>query len=133
MRSRLLVVAALLRDGDSVCLSQRRPDQSLPLCWEFPGGKIEPGESPEAALEREIAEELGCQVKVGGVVDVVFHAYESFDLYMLLYECEVTNGTPTAVQVQDVRWVPLRDVLTLKLPPADIPLVHRLQRRFSQP
>ncbi|MDX2022774.1 MAG: (deoxy)nucleoside triphosphate pyrophosphohydrolase [Deltaproteobacteria bacterium] len=132
MRSRLLVVAAWLRDGDRVCLSQRRPDQSLPLCWEFPGGKIEPGESPEAALVREIAEELGCEIKVGGVVDVVFYAYESFDLYMLLYECTVTRGAPTAVQVHDVRWVPLSDVLTLKLPPADIPLVHRLQQRFRQ-
>lgn len=132
MPSRLLVVAALLRDGDRVCLSQRRADQSLPLCWEFPGGKIEAGESPEVALKREIAEELGCEVEVKGIVDVVFYAYETFDLYMLLYDCQLIAGLPTAVQVKDVRWVPISEVLNLKLPPADIPLVRRLQQRFNQ-
>lgn len=126
MRSRLLVVAALMEKGDLVLLSQRRPDQQLPLCWEFPGGKIEPGESPEVALRREIEEELGCDVSVDGIVDVAFHPYPDFDLYMLLYRCTLTGGVPSAVAVHDLKWWPKAEVKALPLPPADVPLVAKL-------
>lgn len=126
MRTRLLVVAALIQEGDRVLLSQRKPDKALPLCWEFPGGKIEAGESPEAALVREIREELGCEVSVEGVADVAFHPYPDFDLYMLLYRCSIVAGIPSAVDVHDVRWWPTSEVSRLKLPPADVPLVARL-------
>jgi 8-oxo-dGTP diphosphatase len=125
-RQRLLVVAALVRQEGRILLSQRRPDQSLPLCWEFPGGKVEPGEPPEAALRREIHEELGCEVRVGRVFEVVFHAYERFDLYMLVYEAEIVAGAPSARQVAAVAWVPAREIPTMKLPPADYPLAQRL-------
>lgn len=129
MRSRLLVVAALIRKSNTVLLSQRRADQSFPLSWEFPGGKIEPGESPEIALTREIHEELGCTVCVVDVVDVVFHAYPDFDLYMLLYACDVVEGVPHPVQVAALRWVPFDELLSLPMPPADLPLVQRLLKK----
>jgi 8-oxo-dGTP diphosphatase len=109
-------------------MSQRRPDQSFPLCWEFPGGKVEPGEPPEAALAREIREELGCEVKVGPLFDEVSYAYEVFDLRMLVYDCALTAGTPTPVQVAAIAWFPARDLPTLKLPPADYPLARRLSQ-----
>jgi 8-oxo-dGTP diphosphatase len=125
-RRRLLVVAALVRQEGRILLSQRRPDQSLPLCWEFPGGKVEPGEAPEAALIREVAEELGCQVRVGKIFEVVFHAYETFDLYMLVYEAEITAGTPSACQVAAVDWFTPQEIPALELPPADYPLARRL-------
>ena len=86
-RRRLLVTAALIEREGKILMSRRRADQSLPGCWEFPGGKIEAGESPEAALAREIEEELGCTVAVGAIFEVVFFAYEAFDLYMLVYRC----------------------------------------------
>ena len=121
------MVAALVRDpGGRILMSQRRADQSLPLCWEFPGGKVEPGEAPEAALVREIEEELGCLVKVGAIFEVVFHAYEAFDLYMLVYGAEIVAGTPEAKQVAAVAWVDPREIPKLKLPPADDPLALRL-------
>jgi 8-oxo-dGTP diphosphatase len=125
-RARLLVVAALIEKGGRILLSQRRADQSLPLCWEFPGGKVEPGEVPESALVREIDEELGCQVSVGRIFEVVFHAYDQFDLYMLVYRAEITAGVPRPLQVAAVAWYTPQEIPLLKLPPADLPLAHRL-------
>jgi 8-oxo-dGTP diphosphatase len=122
----VLVVAALIERDGRVLMSRRRADQSLPLCWEFPGGKIEPGESPEQALAREIQEELGCDVQVGTIYDVVFYAYEAFDLYMLVYRCDVIAGTPHARQVDALDWVEKARIPSLKLPPADVPLAARL-------
>jgi 8-oxo-dGTP diphosphatase len=125
-RRRLLVVAALIERGGRILLSQRRPDQSLPNCWEFPGGKVEPGEDPVAALRREIVEELDCHIEVGPIFDVVFHAYDTFDLYMLVYRADIVAGEPRPVQVAAVQWYEPRVIPTLELPPADYPLAQRL-------
>jgi 8-oxo-dGTP diphosphatase len=125
-RPRKLVVAALIRRPGLVLISRRRADQPMPLLWEFPGGKVEPGEAPVAALEREVREELGCVVQVGGVYDVVFHAYPAFDLVMLVYECTVTSGEPSAVEVAELAWVDPRTLPERELLPADFPLARRL-------
>jgi 8-oxo-dGTP diphosphatase len=126
IRSRKLVVAALVRDGTRVLVSRRRADQAMPLLWEFPGGKIEPGEAPEAALAREVREELGCEIRVGRIFEVVFHAYADFDLYMLVYACEITAGTPEPREVAEVAWVEAARLPELDLLPADYPLARAL-------
>ena len=125
-RARKLVVAALVRDGQRVLVSRRRADQPMPLLWEFPGGKVEPGEDPVVALAREVREELGCAVRVGRIHEVVFHAYEAFDLVMLVYACEIVEGEPRAVDVAEVAWVEAARLPTLELLPADYPLAHAL-------
>ncbi len=128
-RKRKLVVAALIaRASGEVLITQRREDQALPLYWEFPGGKVEPGEAPEAALEREIREELGVAVAVGRIWDVMFHAYPEYDVYMLVYRCTITGGTPSAVEVKDLAWVAPAALDGYDVLPADAPLVARLQR-----
>jgi len=109
-----------------VLVSRRRADQAMPLLWEFPGGKIEPGEAPEAALAREVREELGCEIRVGRIFEVVFHAYADFDLYMLVYACEITAGTPEPREVAEVAWVEAARLPELDLLPADYPLARAL-------
>jgi 8-oxo-dGTP diphosphatase len=144
-RKRTLVVAALIRRAGTVLVSQRRPDQPMPLLWEFPGGKVESGESPAEALTREIREELGCEIQVGRIEEVVFHAYPSFDLYMLVYNCTLTPLGPAGeiapegtiepevrpVEVERVAWVPVTELPSLALLPADYPLARRLADEAS--
>ena len=125
-RDRKLVVAGLIvRDG-LVLITQRRADQALPLQGECPGGKVEAGEAPAAALARELSEEIGVTVEVGRIWDVLFHPYDAFDLVMLVYACRVVEGEPRAVEVADLAWVPPGELPRWDILPADRPLVDRL-------
>jgi 8-oxo-dGTP diphosphatase len=126
--NRKLVVAAVIANSrDEILLTQRRADQDLPGMWEFPGGKIEPGEAPEAALARELAEELGVEARVGRIWDVLFHRYPAYDVYMLVYRVTLAPGAvPRPVEVADLRWVARAELDTLAILPADAPLVRRL-------
>ena len=125
-RKQLLVVAALIEQEGRVLLAQRRADQAQPLVWEFPGGKVEPGESPSQALVREIQEELACSIQVGAVVDVVFFAHDTFDLIMPVYRATIRAGVPVARQVAAVAWVARAELASLAFTPADQPLACRL-------
>ena len=125
-RARKLVVAALVRREGRILVSRRRADQPMPLLWEFPGGKVDPGEDPVVALAREVKEELDCEVRVGRIHDVVFHAYDAFDLVMLVYACEIVAGTPRAREVAEIAWVEPAALPKMELLPADYPLARQL-------
>ena len=125
-RERKLVVAGLIARNGVVLITQRRADQALPLQWEFPGGKVEPGEAPAVALARELREEIGVTVEVGRIWDVLFHAYDAFDLVMLVYACRIVDGEPGAVEVADLAWVRAGELSRWDILPADRPLVDRL-------
>ncbi len=127
-RKRTLVVAGLIVGPDRrVLIAQRRADQALPLEWEFPGGKVEAGEAPAAALARELREELGIAVEVGRIWDVLFHAYPAFDLVMLVYACRLVPGeVARAVEVADFAWLATDELDQKPILAADRPLVDRL-------
>lgn len=132
-RPRKLVVAGLCRDREGrVLISQRRADQAMPLLWELPGGKIEPGEGPEEALRRELREELDVEAEVGAIYEVVSHRYPEFDLLMLVYECTL-DRPPVAREVAEVRWVPPARLFEQPILPADKPLIERLQAEAARP
>jgi 8-oxo-dGTP diphosphatase len=131
MTQRVVLVAAVaLVDTDGRVLLARRPEgKSMAGLWEFPGGKVEPGETPEAALIRELAEELGIDVKASCLAPLTFasHGYENFHLLMPLYVCRRWTGTPHAREGQELAWVaPLR-LGQYPMPPADKPLIPMLQ------
>jgi 8-oxo-dGTP diphosphatase len=125
---RKLVVAGLIRDPHGrVLLTKRRADQPLPNLWEFPGGKVEPGEDPVAALHRELQEEIGVSVEIGRIWDVLFFPYPDFDLVMLVYPCRIVDGEPHPVDVAATEWTTIDKLDGYDLLPADRPLVERLR------
>ncbi len=128
-RPRKLVVAALIADqAGRILLTQRREDQELPLQWEFPGGKVEPGEPPDVALARELREELDVSATIGRIWDVLFHAYPRYDVYMLVYRCTLPPGaTPRPVEVLACEWIPIPRLRDYPILPADEPLIRRLE------
>jgi 8-oxo-dGTP diphosphatase len=128
--ARKLVVAALVIDDEGrVLITRRRPDQPLPDQWEFPGGKIEPGESPQRALARELAEEIGARVVVGTIWDVLHHEYPAYEVLMLVFPCRLVAGDePRALEVADLAWVRPADLHRYDILPADRPLIERLVR-----
>ena len=125
----LLVVAVALIDPDGrVLITQRPADKQLGGLWEFPGGKVESGERPEAALIRELAEELGIRVEAACLAPLTFasHAYESFHLLMPLYVCRRWSGFARGLEGQALKWVRPRSLRDYPMPPADEPLIPPL-------
>ncbi len=126
----VLVAAVVLVDADGRVLLARRPEgKAMAGLWEFPGGKIDPGETPEAALIRELAEELGIDVAASCLAPFTFasHAYPEFHLLMPLYVCRKWTGIPTAREGQRLAWVRPARLAEYPMPPADKPLVAMLR------
>lgn len=125
----LLVVAAALIDADSrVLIAQRPAGKQLAGLWEFPGGKPDAGERPEAALIRELAEELGIAVNEACLAPLTFasHAYPDFHLLMPLYVCRRWEGAVQSREGQALKWVRARALRDYPMPPADAPLIPAL-------
>ncbi len=122
----VLVAAVALIDPDGRVLLARRPaGKAMAGLWEFPGGKVAPGETPEAALIRELAEELGIDVTISCLAPFAFasHDYEDFHLLMPLYVCRVWQGAVTAREGQELKWLRPNAMRDYPMPPADQPLV----------
>ncbi|MDR0965951.1 MAG: (deoxy)nucleoside triphosphate pyrophosphohydrolase [Myxococcales bacterium] len=128
-RRTVRVVAALIFRGDAVLAQQRRAGTRHALLWEFPGGKIEPGESAPDALVRECREELAVEIGVEHLFERVCHAYPDFDIELSLYRAKILSGEIQNLQAADVRFVPLNELSRLPFTEADRPFVARLEAR----
>lgn len=124
----IIVAAAIIRRDDLILLSRRKPDAHLPDLWEFPGGKVEPGESLTAALMREIMEELGISIHVGDEYYMTTHHYATRSVELHFFNCSIVDGEPKAIEVAEFCWVKPIDLLSYKFPEADLELVKRLAR-----
>lgn len=126
----VLVAAVALIDADGrVLLAQRPEGKALAGLWEFPGGKVEPGETPETALIRELHEELGIETWTSCLAPLTFasHSYEGFHLLMPLYACRRWQGAVQQREHQALAWVRARDLAAYPMPPADLPLIPILR------
>lgn len=129
-RKILLVAACALIDADGrILLAQRPEGKSLAGLWEFPGGKVEPGETPEETLIRELDEELGIQTKEACLAPLTFasHTYETFHLLMPLFVCRRFEGIPHGREGQAIKWVKPNALRDYPMPPADEPLIPIIQ------
>ncbi|WP_051214891.1 (deoxy)nucleoside triphosphate pyrophosphohydrolase [Granulicoccus phenolivorans] len=121
------VVAAVIVDADRT-LCTRRGTGPLAGLWEFPGGKIEPGEAPEQALTREIAEELGCRIRVEEPITTTTHAYDFAVITLASYRCRLVAEPPRLTEHTAARWLAAGDLTELDWAPADLPTVRALQQ-----
>ena len=113
------VVAAIMERGGRYLVTQRRPTAVLPLMWEFPGGRVEDGESDRDALRRELQHRVGVDVDPGKLVSFVSHPYERYTVDLYLYECTLLKGEPEPVNVHDFRWATSAEFDQLPFTPAD--------------
>lgn len=116
------VTAGIVVRGDSVLVVQRKPDSRRGLLWEFPGGKIEPGEDPRQCLRREFQEELGIEVEAGERFEIVYHHYTDMRILLLSYLCHLVQGEPKALDCHSFRWVTREELRDLAMTAADTPL-----------
>ncbi len=129
MKTVLVAAVALIDVDGRILLAQRPEGKSMAGMWEFPGGKIEPGETPEVALVRELNEELGIDTWESCLAPLTFasHSYDDFHLLMPVFACRKWNGIPSAQEGQTLAWVKAKDLRNYEMPPADIPLIPILR------
>jgi mutator protein MutT len=125
----LTVVAGVIEQADRLLIAQRKPGDRLAHLWEFPGGKLEPGETPEQALVRELHEEFEISSEVLEYLGVNVHAYEHITVELLAYRVRYTGGTFALHDHQAIRWVAYAELDDYAFAPADIPLVRLVQER----
>lgn len=126
MNDLTIVTAGILIKRGKVLVAKRLPESHRGSLWEFPGGKLEAGEDPRSCLKRELLEELDIEVRVGEILEVVYHRYERCPVLLLGYRCELEKGIPKALQSHGYRWVGREELEDLSMPEADWPIRDKL-------
>ncbi len=127
-----IIGVAVIGDDQGNVLIDRRPQNGLlGGLWEFPGGKVEPGETTEACIQREIREELGIEIEVGDRLIVVDHAYSHFRVTLNVHHCRHISGEPQPIECDEVRWVSLSELEQYPFPKANIQIIEALRRTIS--
>ncbi|KRD81753.1 NUDIX hydrolase [Bacillus sp. Root147] len=122
------VMAAIIKDENRLLIAKRHSKDPLGGKWEFPGGKIEPGETPQECLVREIKEELGVEVKIGPFYDDNVYSSQDHDIHLLFYWAGIINGEVIPVVHDDLKWTTIEELANFDFAPADIPIVKRLMK-----
>ena len=122
----VIVTAGVVVEREKVLVTQRKEDSRHGLLWEFPGGKVKEGEEPREALRRELKEELDIEVEAGMIFEAVYYPYPEYPILLLAYRCRIDKGVPTPLGCHDLRWVNLKDLKKLAMPPADGPIRQHL-------
>ena len=125
------VVGAVIHSDGKVLCARRAAPGKLAGYWEFPGGKVEPDESPRAALVREIDEELRCEVVVGAEIETTHHAYDFATIVLTTFYCDLIAGEPHLTDHDEVRWCNPLEMSTLSWAPADLPAVELVRRDLT--
>lgn len=125
------VVAALIWERDRFLICQRPAHKKRGLLWEFVGGKVEPGESREAALIRECQEELAITLAVGPVFCQVEHVYPDITIRLTLFQASIAQGTPQKLEHNDIRWITVTEIPQYPFCPADTEILEKIQRSFA--
>ena len=132
-RHKILVVAGLVLSEDRILISKRQASQAMPLYWEFPGGKVKKGETPQAALKRELIEELGIEVQIGSLYEVLQTQNESADISLHFYGAQmIRQQTPSCIEVASWTWATKDELHRYRFLPADDVLLKRLSREGLQ-
>ncbi|UTH13249.1 (deoxy)nucleoside triphosphate pyrophosphohydrolase [Macrococcus equipercicus] len=124
MKKYIKVVGAVILNNNKVLCAQRSESMSLPLLWEFPGGKIEQDESPEEALIRELKEEMNCSIEILEKVTTTVHEYDFATIELTTYYATITSGSIQLSEHAQIKWLNRSDLLSLNWAPADIPAVE---------
>ena len=126
MKKHIHVVGAVIVNENKILCAQRGPGKSLPYLWEFPGGKIEESETPQAALKREIEEEMNCNIEVGEQVEHTVYEYDFGIVHLTTFYCVIKEGIPILTEHTKIQWVEPRELESLEWAPADVLAVEKI-------
>ena len=127
------VVAAVIEEHGRFLITQRRPEAVLPLLWEFPGGRVEPGESDQQALGREVRERLGIEIEVGKQISRIEHAYAEYSVTLAIFSATIFSGEPSKQHIHEYRWVHSSEFDEYSFPPADQKTMDQLLGLAARP
>lgn len=131
MKKNIHVVGAIIIDNSKILCAQRGPSKALPYKWEFPGGKIESGETPQQALIREINEEMNCKIEIGEQVEHTVYEYDFGIVHLTTFYCKLIEGKPILTEHVSIKWLLPSELESLDWAPADIPAINKISKTLS--
>jgi 8-oxo-dGTP diphosphatase len=126
MKKNIYVVGAVIIENEKVLCAQRGKKKTLPLKWEFPGGKIEENETPQEALKREINEEMQCKIEIGDLIEQTVYDYDFGIVHLSTFMCKLIEGKPVLTEHVSIKWLHPNELLNLDWAPADLPTIKKL-------